>query len=279
MIYENPEFIAWCDEDCAALIVNAQDENYFARSTSQTPGIRAIRGGRERISVASGFPHKLMMEFKDRPGLRLMHAGGMSHTCTPGNDFVIGWRGLLRSLCNQIISQDPYKTMLRLSRLTRDSLDELNRVNVTVETLLKLFRDLILEIADDAAIHHGSTQQILVIIDGIDWYEESEDAKPWCIILNFFDKLIHECKMTDLGTKIHFKYVVLHSLTSKLGTSPTVSERYIFLGGRNSSNVESHEPGVVSSAESLEVEISESEEQEDFGESNRSDEPRHEMFD
>ena len=114
------------------------------------------------------------MEFKG-PGIKMMHVAGFCNTWRAQENALAGCRGLFRSLCNQLIAQTPYKSGLKLTRLSNIFLKELKKPSLAIETMLKLFQDLIDDVAEMGVREKLPAQEVIVIIDGIDWLEDQGD--------------------------------------------------------------------------------------------------------
>ena len=303
-IFKHPEFTSFCRENAGGLVIHAYDADYRQKADNLSRGLQRLWKGRLPTSAVSAFAYRFMMDFKG-PGHVMMHIAGL---CNTGGRRAIhnlgGWRGLFRSLCNQLIAQKPFQKGLELTRLTQKCLDELESERPRKHIFLKLFRDLILDVAEYIVRENCPTNQIIVIIDGLDWFEDRDivstspifntpalvqiykevmrehgpyspvftnhqDNMPlrelsavqaWLraeargedpttsmpllegvdqppmdsdksleMIVEFFRDLAAECNYSDLGTKVHFKYILLHPLSSKIGMYPSVLERYITL--------------------------------------------------
>jgi hypothetical protein len=303
-IFKHPEFTSFCNEDAGGLVIHAYDADYRQKVDNLSRGLQRIWKGRLPTSAVSAFAYRFMMDFKG-PGHVMMHIAGLCNTGgRPAVHNLGGWRGLFRSLCNQLIAQKPFQKGLKLTRLTQDCLAELKRERPRMQTFFKLFRELILDVSEYVVRENCPTNQIVVIIDGLDWFEESDTVstnpisdtpalvqiykeimrehgpyspifrshrahmtpreflavEAWLhaeargevptvsvpplegvdqpptepgrsleMIVEFFRNLAAECNYSDLGTKVHFKYILLHPLSSKIGANPSVLERYITL--------------------------------------------------
>ena len=243
-VFEHPEYTSFCNEESSGLVIHAYDPDYRQKANSQSIALQRIWKGRLPTSAVSAFAYRFVTEF-DGPGHVLMHMAGLCNTGSRAPWHKLGgWAGLFRSLCNQLIAQEPYKRGLKLTRLTLSCLNGLRDKRPRMETYFKLFRDLILDVAEYVVRKKSPAHQIIVVIDGIDWFEERNkvsidqanraDQPPTPpdsldMIVQFFRNVVSECNHSDLGTKVHFKYILLHPLSSKIGANPSPTERYITL--------------------------------------------------
>lgn len=303
-IFQLPEFTKFCADESGGLVIHGYDQEYRERVKNQSRGLKKHWKERQTTSRLSGFMHRFATEFKG-PGVVLVHSGGLCNTYRHPDTNLDGWRGLFRSLCNQLIAQQPYKSALKLFRLTAVQLACIEESKVFMDPLFKLFRDLIVDVAELGVKANYPVQQIIVIIDGIEWFECRKDttAYPsfdkatvvkaykdvlqkfgrysvecmthrmsmtrserkivedlastewvktqtlpegsadapgavtalkvddvdWEKVVEFFRDLTTECYSTELGTRVHFKYILLHPLSSRIGAKPSVVERYITL--------------------------------------------------
>jgi hypothetical protein len=173
-IFQHSEYAKFREGDSGGLIVHAYDADYREKSENQTRGLRKLWKERLRNSVVSGFPHRFLIEFKG-PGIAMMHVAGFDNTFRPQEHALGGWRGLLRNLCNQLIAQKPYTKGLKLTRLSNEMLEELKGPRVAMETMFSLFHDLILDFAEMGVRKKWPAQEVIVVIDGIDWFEDRPD--------------------------------------------------------------------------------------------------------
>ena len=173
-VFEHSEYAKFREGDSGGLIVHAYDPDYRKKCENQSRGLRKLWKGRLRDSVVSGFPHRFLTEFKG-PGIAIMHAAGYVNTFRPRDHALARWRGLFRNLCNQLIAQRPYMKGLKLTRLTNDMLAELKKPRAEMEMMFELFHNLILDVAEMGLRRKWPVQEVVVIIDGIDWFEDRPD--------------------------------------------------------------------------------------------------------
>ena len=246
-IFQHPEYANFLADRSGGLIVHAYDEEYRKKSQEQSKGLRAVWKGRNPTSIVTGFGHRFVRDFSG-PGPALLHVAGFCNSHRPEGSQehnLHGSIGLFRSLINQLIAHRACMKSLSLMCVVPERLEDLRVKRPTRETLFELFHDLITEVADLTEKRDWPAQEIAVVIDGIDWIEGgwpirtfgsdgSESHEPasneaWNDVVDFFRALADECNSSDLGQKVHFRYILLHPLTSKIGAQPSVLERYITL--------------------------------------------------
>jgi hypothetical protein len=141
----------------------------------------------------------------------------------PEDEFPV--RRLLTHLCAQLFAE--FKTELRL-RFFDTSMPQLPvGAFHDFQTLGKLFRQLVYDVAWTLAPDSGDIRIFRVYVDGLDVLERDPDFSN---LIELFRVLCLECDNGEIGQWIIFKYLFIHPKTDNLRYNPNPIENRITIG-------------------------------------------------
>lgn len=165
----------------------------------------------------------------------LTYAAGLRY-CANSDTNLLGGRGLMRSLCTQLLQAWPFA--FRLHFLAREGPTLLESVRGgNVHTLCVLFRNLLCDVARYTSaqmrqapeeLMDDEVRAITVIIDGINFLEDNDFA-GFCHVVYWFRSICDETYWAKFCGLISFRYVLIHPRVSKLLQFPYPSEAPVFL--------------------------------------------------
>lgn len=168
---------------------------------------------------------KVEHDGEEQVAVMLRHYAGSCHTSRfeDKKDHFLGTRGLMRSLCEQMVMN----TMIMVSLDFVESLHKLDLRAIrdgNLEALCNLWRYLLIGATKDSRAS-GFPRTIVVAIDSIEWLE-TEDRENFTKVINFFRALCDEMNGAQLlGGDLQLQYVLVHSGFSTLLDSPHATEK------------------------------------------------------